>query len=146
MSTAALKPATTPIPVQLSEMEFTAKWLRVLHIGVKYCHGRGKLLERDSINALMTRPWHDERPGTNACNHADSCPTLRTGVHHMYLAAPLEAPARAEVPTGLSWCLASRLVGPLHRDAMAVLADTQRPGGQASPALQQRLPRLGEMG
>jgi hypothetical protein len=37
------------------------------------------------------RPLHDEHHGTKACNHAHSHPTLRTGVHRISLAAPLDA-------------------------------------------------------
>jgi hypothetical protein len=44
---------------------------------------------------------HDEHHGTKACNDADSRPTLRTGVRDIYLAAPLDAEARAKVHTGL---------------------------------------------
>jgi transposase len=33
------------------------------------------------------RPLHDEHHGTKACNDADSRPTLRNGVHHMYFPA-----------------------------------------------------------
>jgi hypothetical protein len=45
------------------------------------------------------RLLHNEHHGTNACNDADSCPTLRAGVHRIYLAAPLAAQAGAKVQT-----------------------------------------------
>ena len=47
------------------------------------------------------RLLHDEHYGTKACNDADSCSTLRTGVRSIYLAAPLDAQTWAEVQTGL---------------------------------------------
>src|SRR5215510_4507600 len=37
------------------------------------------------------RPLHHEHHGTTACNDVDSRPTFRTGVHRIYLAAPLKA-------------------------------------------------------
>jgi len=43
------------------------------------------------------RPLQNEHSSTKACNDADSRPTLRTGVHRMYLAAPLDAQALAKV-------------------------------------------------
>jgi hypothetical protein len=67
------------------------------------------------------RPLHDEHHGTKACNDADSRPTLRNGVHRMYLPAPHNAQAGPEVQTGLSSYLYSDLVGALHRDAVEVL-------------------------
>ncbi len=68
------------------------------------------------INVLHMRPLPDEHTGTKACNDADSRPTLRHGVHHISLPAPLDAQAWAEVQTGLSSCLQSHLVGALHGD------------------------------
>ena len=47
------------------------------------------------------RSLQNEHRGTNACNDTDSRPTLRTGVHRIYLAAPLDAQARSQVP---NWC------------------------------------------
>ena len=46
------------------------------------------------ITIPYIRPLHNEHHGTKACNYADSCPTLRTGVHRIYLAAPLHAQKR----------------------------------------------------
>ena len=37
------------------------------------------------------RRLHDEHHGTKACNDADSCPPLRTGVRGIYFTAPLDA-------------------------------------------------------
>src|SRR6266446_3995542 len=52
---------------------------------------------------LHMRPSQDEHHGTKACNHADSCPTLRNGIPGIYLTAPLDAQAGAEGQTRLSW-------------------------------------------
>ena len=46
------------------------------------------------------RPLHDEHHGTKVCDDADPCPTLRTGVRDIYLAAPLDAQARAKSALG----------------------------------------------
>src|SRR5262249_4175585 len=48
------------------------------------------------------RLLHDEHHGTQACNDADSCATVRNRVHRIYLAAPLHAQAGSKVQTGLS--------------------------------------------
>jgi hypothetical protein len=53
------------------------------------------------ITTLHMRPLPDEHTGTKACNHAHSRPTLRNGVHRIYLTAPLDAQAGAEVQIGL---------------------------------------------
>ena len=37
------------------------------------------------------RSLRDEQNGSKACNDADPRPTLRNRVHHIYLAAPLDA-------------------------------------------------------
>src|SRR2546425_807530 len=58
-----------------------------------------KRLTRTRI--LDKRPLRDEHNSSTACNDADPCPTLRTGVHRIYLAAPLDAQARTAVQTGL---------------------------------------------
>src|SRR2546428_11235393 len=50
---------------------------------------------------LHMRSLPDEHHNPKACNDADSCPTLRTGVRGIYLAAPLDAEAGTEVQTGL---------------------------------------------
>jgi hypothetical protein len=77
------------------------------------------------------RPLHDEHNSPKACNDADSCPTLRTGVRGIYLSTPLDAQAGSKVQTGLSSCLQPHLVGPLYRHAMEVLAYTDRHARQA---------------
>ena len=55
------------------------------------------------------RPLQNEHHSTTACNDADSRPTLRHGVHHISLPAPLDAQAGAEVHTGLyTYCISRR--------------------------------------
>src|SRR5262249_28913180 len=49
--------------------------------------------------------------GKIRCNDADSCATVRPRVRHIYLAAPLHAPAGSKVQTGLSPRLSPHLVG-----------------------------------
>src|SRR5215813_11570061 len=53
------------------------------------------------ITLLHMRPLYHEHHGTNACNDADPCATLRAGVRGISLTAPLDAQARAKVQTGL---------------------------------------------
>src|SRR5262245_46480945 len=60
------------------------------------------------------RPLQNEHHGTKACNDADSCPTLRIGVHRIYLAASLDAQARSQVQTGLLPGLSPHLMAPCH--------------------------------
>jgi hypothetical protein len=79
------------------------------------------------------RPLQDEHHGTTACNDADSCPTLRTGVRGIYLPAPLDAQAGAEVHTGLSWRLQSHLMSPLHGDAVEGPTRAERPPPGSRP-------------
>ena len=88
------------------------------------------------------RPLHDEHHGTKACNDADSCPTLRTGVRGLSLAAPLDAQARPKVQPGLLSRLSPHLVGALHRDAMEVFARADRRPGQAGHPRHDRLQSL----
>jgi len=54
-----------------------------------------------SITIPHMRPFHDEYNSSKARNDVDPCATLRNGVHRIYLAAPLDAQAWAEVQTGL---------------------------------------------
>src|SRR5215472_12442008 len=68
------------------------------------------------------RRLHDEHHGTKACNDADSCPTLRTGVRGISLTAPLDAQARTEVQIGLLPRLQPHFAGALYRDTVEVLA------------------------
>ena len=63
------------------------------------------------------RPLPEEYNSPKACNDADACPTLRTGVRGMYLTAPLDAQARSKVHTGLL----SRL-SPHHGDGANTVA------------------------
>src|SRR5712692_8262247 len=74
------------------------------------------------IYILPMRPLRDEHNGSKACNDADSCAIVRQRVHRIYLAAPLNAQAWAEVQTGLSSGRQSHLVGALHWDAVEVPA------------------------
>jgi len=56
----------------------------------------------------------EEHHGSNACNDADSCPTLWTGVRGISLAAPRDAQAGTQVQTGLSSGFQPHFVGPVH--------------------------------
>src|SRR6266702_1285654 len=47
------------------------------------------------------RSFHDEYNSRKACNDADPRATVRQRVHGIYLTAPLDAEAWAEVHTGL---------------------------------------------
>src|SRR6266705_3679282 len=47
------------------------------------------------------RSFHDEYNSRKACNDADPRATVRQRVHGIYLTAPLDAEAGAEVQTGL---------------------------------------------
>src|SRR4029450_4760282 len=71
---------------------------------------------------LHMRSLPDKYTGTQACNDADSRPTLRAGGHGISLPAPLHAQAGTAVQNRLSSCLASHLVGPVYGYAMEVLA------------------------
>src|SRR6266567_9046047 len=92
------------------------------------------------------RPLHDEHHGTKACNDTDSCPTLRTRVRGIYLAAPLDAQARSKVQTGLLSRLQPHLMGALHRDAMEVLARAERRQRDTGHSLHDRVQSLCQMG
>src|SRR5215471_14263077 len=48
------------------------------------------------------RPSPDEYTCTTACNDTDPCTIVRKRIHRIYLTAPLDAQAGAEVHTGLS--------------------------------------------
>ncbi len=50
---------------------------------------------------LHMRSLRDEHNSSTACNDVDPRPTLRTGVHRIYLPAPLDAQTRPEVQIGL---------------------------------------------
>src|SRR5207249_1548446 len=91
------------------------------------------------VTYYVLRPLHDEHHGTKACNDANPCPTLQTGVRDIYLAAPLDAQARAQVQTGLLSRFQSHPLGPLHRDAMEVLARADRRQRDTGHSLYDRL-------
>ena len=77
-------------------------------------------------------PLHHEHPGTTACNDADSRAMVRTRVHRLARAAPVEAQARAEGPTGLASPLESHPLGPRYWQAVAVLPHAARRPWQTS--------------
>ena len=52
------------------------------------------------------RPLPDEHHSPKACNDADSRPTLRTGVHRIYLTAPLHAQAGSR---SANWAITASL-------------------------------------
>src|SRR4030095_10394146 len=95
---------------------------------------------------ISMRPLSDEHNNPKACNDADPRATFRTGVHRIYLAAPFHAQARAKVQVGLLSRLQSHLMGPLHRDAMEVLARAARRSRDTSHSLYDRVQSLCEMG
>jgi len=53
------------------------------------------------MSLLPMRSLPEEHTSPKACNDADACPTLCTRVRGMALAAPRDAQARTDVPTGL---------------------------------------------
>lgn len=61
-----------------------------------------------------------------ACVYANSGPTLSNRLRSIYLAAPLDAEAGAEVKIGLSPGFQPHFVGAVYRYAMEVFAGTQR--------------------
>src|ERR1700684_3793126 len=71
--------------------------------------------------------------------------TLRAGVHRIYLPAPLDAHAWAEIQTGLSPRFQSDPVGPLYGYAMEVHAST-RSERWDRPPLYDHLQGVREMG
>jgi hypothetical protein len=74
---------------------------------------------------LLAKLFPDDQYDKKPRHDTDSRATLRTGVHRIYLPAPLDAHARAEVQTGLSLRFQSDPVGPLYGYAMEVYAGTQ---------------------
>jgi hypothetical protein len=72
------------------------------------------------------RSFPDEYNSSKACHNADPCATVRQRVRRIYLTAPLDAQARAEVHTGLSSRLEPHSVAPLHGDAVEVLPRADR--------------------
>src|ERR1700685_69210 len=67
---------------------------------------------------LFTKPCPDAQYAKEPSHDADSRATLGAGVHRIYLPAPVDADARAEMQTGLSPRLQSDPVGPLYGYAM----------------------------
>jgi hypothetical protein len=70
------------------------------------------------VTMLPMRPSSEEETSTPVCHDTDSCTTLRTGVHRMALAAPVDAHAWPEVDTGLSARLSSPLLGAVDGHAV----------------------------
>src|SRR5215467_4717266 len=98
------------------------------------------------ITMLHMRPLHHEHHSTKVCNDADSRPTLRTGVRGIYLAAPLDAQARARVQTGLLPGLSPHFVGALHRHAVEGLTRADGRSRDTGHSLDDRVQSLYEMG
>jgi hypothetical protein len=69
---------------------------------------------------LLAKLFPDEQYDKKVGHDTDSRATLRAGVHRIYLSAPLDAPARAEVQTGVSPRFQSDFEGPLYGYAMEV--------------------------
>ena len=80
---------------------------------------------------LLGNPLPDERYDKKSSHDADPRSTLRAGVRRIFLPAPLDAQAGAEVQTGLSPRLQSHPVGPLYGHAMEVPASAQSDDGKA---------------
>jgi hypothetical protein len=74
---------------------------------------------------LLAKLFPDEQYDKKPRHDTDSRATLRAGVHRIYLPAPLDAHAWAEVQTGLSPRFQSDPVGPLYGYAMEMHASTQ---------------------
>ena len=96
----------------------------------------------DQRSHLHMRRFKQASSTSKACNDADSRPTLRAGVHGIYLPAPLAAQAWTPVQTRLPSRLQPHLMGALHGRAMAVFARAQRHRRQAGHPLYDRLQRL----
>ncbi len=95
---------------------------------------------------LLAKPFPDEQYDKNPRHDTDSRATLRAGVRRIYLPAPLDAHARAEVQTGLSSRFQSDLVGPLYRNAMEMHANTQSERWDRPDSLHDDLQGVREMG
>jgi hypothetical protein len=70
------------------------------------------------------KPCPDASDARKPRHNANSRSTLRARVHRIYLTAPFDAQARAEMQTGLSPRLQSDPVGPLYGYAMELPAGT----------------------
>jgi hypothetical protein len=124
----------------------TSNWLRVLQMLLtSYIILSNSLLQGTSPLSHM-RPLPDEHHGTAACNATDSCSTLRTGVHGIYLAAPRDAQARTTGQPGLLPRLASHPVGALHGEAVAGPARAGSLRWAPGAACHDGLQSLGHMG
>src|SRR5262249_38594275 len=97
-------------------------------------------------NILHMRSFRDEHNGSTACNDADPCPTLRTGVRGISLPAPLDAQAGTEVQTGLLSRLSPHPVGALYGDAMEVPARAERAQRETGHSRYDRVQSLCQMG
>ena len=95
---------------------------------------------------LLAKLFPDEQYDKKPCHDADSRATLRAGVPRIYLPAPLDAHARAEMQTGLSPRLQSDLVGPLYGHAMEVHASAQSDRRDRPDPLHDNLQGVREMG
>jgi uncharacterized protein DUF3309 len=121
-------------------------WLRVSHSGRCSCRVWSTLLQEvASTRGTRGQCNHGHTRNTRG-HHAEARPTLRPGVPGRYRPAPLEAQARADVPTGLSPRLSSHLRGPLHGAAVAVPARAERPRRATGPSRHPRRPSLCHMG
>src|SRR4029434_1298584 len=95
---------------------------------------------------MQMRPVPDEPTYTQACNDANSRAIVRTRLHHIYLAASLNAQAGTEVQIGLLPRLQPHFAGALYGDAVEVLARATRHPRQAGHSLHDRLQSLCQMG
>ena len=95
---------------------------------------------------LLAKLFPDEQDDKKSRHDADSRATLHAGVHRIYLSAPLDADARAEMQTGLSPRLQSHPLGPLYGYAMEVHASTQSGRRDRPDPLHDNLQGVREMG
>src|SRR3954469_11504995 len=95
---------------------------------------------------LLTKPCPDAQYDKEPSHDADSRSTVRAGVHRIYLSAPFDAQARAEMQTRLSPHLQSDPVGPLYGYAMEVHASTQGGRWDRLDPLHDHLQGVREMG
>src|SRR5262245_8459276 len=73
-----------------------------------------------SVPFVLYASCNEESDTAKACNAADACPMLRTGVGGRYLPAPRDAHARPQMRTGLLARLAPHCVALLSGDALEV--------------------------
>src|SRR5215468_3671059 len=78
----------------------------------------------DALHHLQTGPFKYVHIGTKARNHADSRPTLRIGVHAIYLTAPLDAKGWTQVQTRLPSRLQPHLIAIAYEASVHVLTHT----------------------